>query len=249
MGKFIVIEGTDCSGKETQSKLIVEKLNESFEQYKNKFEEYGLIDALDSFYSNLFDLLKDLNIFSEESLQDVESTLNQLKEKIKNIDVKEILSKLSKIFGEDIEEKIKELDFEKNIEELKEIFSKYTLDEIMNEQRDNILGIFLDLQEKMESLQDDILDKIDEKKLKIKERLEESEIFSQFSKYIDSMEEISQMLENNKDNMMEKLFEVLDKIDSLVDINELKEKLGEIPDFSEIKEFSPETHFWDYTFS
>ncbi len=27
MGKFIVIEGTDCSGKETQSKLIVEKLN------------------------------------------------------------------------------------------------------------------------------------------------------------------------------------------------------------------------------
>ena len=28
MGKFIVIEGTDCSGKETQSKLIVDKLNE-----------------------------------------------------------------------------------------------------------------------------------------------------------------------------------------------------------------------------
>ena len=28
MGKFIVIEGTDCSGKETQSKLIVEKLTE-----------------------------------------------------------------------------------------------------------------------------------------------------------------------------------------------------------------------------
>ena len=27
MGKFIVIEGTDCSGKETQSKLLVEKLN------------------------------------------------------------------------------------------------------------------------------------------------------------------------------------------------------------------------------
>ena len=26
MGKFIVIEGTDCSGKETQSKLLVEKL-------------------------------------------------------------------------------------------------------------------------------------------------------------------------------------------------------------------------------
>ena len=28
MGKFIVIEGTDCSGKETQSKLLVEKLDE-----------------------------------------------------------------------------------------------------------------------------------------------------------------------------------------------------------------------------
>ena len=28
MGKFIVIEGTDCSGKETQSKLLVEKLKE-----------------------------------------------------------------------------------------------------------------------------------------------------------------------------------------------------------------------------
>ena len=28
MGKFIVIEGTDCSGKETQSKLLVEKLND-----------------------------------------------------------------------------------------------------------------------------------------------------------------------------------------------------------------------------
>lgn len=28
MGKFIVIEGTDCSGKETQSKLLVEKLTE-----------------------------------------------------------------------------------------------------------------------------------------------------------------------------------------------------------------------------
>ena len=26
-GKFIVIEGTDCSGKETQSTLLVEKLN------------------------------------------------------------------------------------------------------------------------------------------------------------------------------------------------------------------------------
>lgn len=29
MGKFIVIEGTDCSGKETQSKLLVEKLTHS----------------------------------------------------------------------------------------------------------------------------------------------------------------------------------------------------------------------------
>lgn len=28
-GKIIVIEGTDCSGKETQSKLLVEKLNEA----------------------------------------------------------------------------------------------------------------------------------------------------------------------------------------------------------------------------
>ena len=28
MGKFIVIEGTDCSGKETQSKKIVKKLND-----------------------------------------------------------------------------------------------------------------------------------------------------------------------------------------------------------------------------
>ncbi len=28
MGKFIVIEGTDCSGKETQSKLLVEKLEQ-----------------------------------------------------------------------------------------------------------------------------------------------------------------------------------------------------------------------------
>ena len=28
MGKFIVIEGTDCSGKETQSKLLVEKLKD-----------------------------------------------------------------------------------------------------------------------------------------------------------------------------------------------------------------------------
>ena len=27
MSKLIVIEGTDCSGKETQSKLLVEKLN------------------------------------------------------------------------------------------------------------------------------------------------------------------------------------------------------------------------------
>ena len=26
-GKLIVIEGTDCSGKETQSKLLVKKLN------------------------------------------------------------------------------------------------------------------------------------------------------------------------------------------------------------------------------
>ena len=28
MGKFIVIEGTDCSGKETQSRLLVEKLTQ-----------------------------------------------------------------------------------------------------------------------------------------------------------------------------------------------------------------------------
>ena len=26
-GKLIVIEGTDCSGKETQTKMLVEKLN------------------------------------------------------------------------------------------------------------------------------------------------------------------------------------------------------------------------------
>ena len=84
-------------------------------KYRNKGIATSLIEKA-------LTLLKDLNIFSEESLQDVESTLNQLKEKIKNIDVKEILSKLSKIFGEDIEEKIKELDFEKNIEELKDYF-------------------------------------------------------------------------------------------------------------------------------
>ena len=31
-GKLIVIEGTDCSGKETQSKLLIEKLrNEGFQ--------------------------------------------------------------------------------------------------------------------------------------------------------------------------------------------------------------------------
>ena len=28
-GKLIVIEGTDCSGKETQSKLLIEKLNKN----------------------------------------------------------------------------------------------------------------------------------------------------------------------------------------------------------------------------
>ena len=27
-GKIIVIEGTDCSGKETQSKRLIERLNE-----------------------------------------------------------------------------------------------------------------------------------------------------------------------------------------------------------------------------
>ncbi len=28
-GKIILVEGTDCSGKETQSKLLVKKLNEN----------------------------------------------------------------------------------------------------------------------------------------------------------------------------------------------------------------------------
>lgn len=32
MGKFIVVEGTDCSGKETQSRLLVEKLTEMGEK-------------------------------------------------------------------------------------------------------------------------------------------------------------------------------------------------------------------------
>ena len=32
-GKLIVIEGTDCSGKETQSKLLEEKLNEVIESF------------------------------------------------------------------------------------------------------------------------------------------------------------------------------------------------------------------------
>ena len=41
MGKFIVIEGTDCSGKETQSKLLVEKLtNMGYKAIRLTFPKY-----------------------------------------------------------------------------------------------------------------------------------------------------------------------------------------------------------------
>ena len=41
MGKFIVIEGTDCSGKETQSKLLVEKLeNLGYKAIRLTFPNY-----------------------------------------------------------------------------------------------------------------------------------------------------------------------------------------------------------------
>ena len=39
MGKFIVIEGTDCSGKETQSKLLVEKLTSRKKSHSYNFSK------------------------------------------------------------------------------------------------------------------------------------------------------------------------------------------------------------------
>ncbi len=40
-GKLIVIEGTDCSGKETQSKLLIERLNsEGYETFTMPFPRY-----------------------------------------------------------------------------------------------------------------------------------------------------------------------------------------------------------------
>ncbi|MBQ8234327.1 MAG: thymidylate kinase, partial [Bacilli bacterium] len=40
-GKLIVIEGTDCSGKETQTNLLIEKLkNDGYNTYKFSFPMY-----------------------------------------------------------------------------------------------------------------------------------------------------------------------------------------------------------------
>ena len=63
MSKFIVIEGTDCSGKETQSKLLVESLNKlgnmvfplinskpSKEKNKNKYNNYNNYQSI-AFYN------------------------------------------------------------------------------------------------------------------------------------------------------------------------------------------------------
>ena len=36
-GKLIVVEGTDCSGKETQTNKLVEKLPEPSEKYRGHF--------------------------------------------------------------------------------------------------------------------------------------------------------------------------------------------------------------------
>ena len=43
MGKIIVIEGTDCSGKETQSKMLVEKLKEK--GYKVKRMSFPMYES------------------------------------------------------------------------------------------------------------------------------------------------------------------------------------------------------------
>ena len=42
-GKIIVIEGTDCSGKETQTRLLVEKLQN--EGYKVKRISFPMYDS------------------------------------------------------------------------------------------------------------------------------------------------------------------------------------------------------------
>lgn len=40
MGKFITIEGTDCSGKQTQSDMLVEKLKKELTVFKSSFPMY-----------------------------------------------------------------------------------------------------------------------------------------------------------------------------------------------------------------
>ena len=62
-GKLIVVEGTDCSGKETQTNLLIEKLrNEGLRVKKYSFpnydDKYGNIDCFDAFFSLLTTAIK-----------------------------------------------------------------------------------------------------------------------------------------------------------------------------------------------
>ena len=78
-GKLIVIEGTDCSGKETQSKLLIEKLNKKkidveYFSYPNYFSPTGKIIGL-PFLGKSY--------LAHELLDDVKE---EVKEKLTNID-------------------------------------------------------------------------------------------------------------------------------------------------------------------
>ena len=211
-------------------KSFTEKLNEEYKEYKDQFDKYGLLDAIKKHYSSLDKLVKDLNIFTPESLQKVEDTFYTLVDTINALDLDQSLLKHlpETSYTKQVIQKMNDLDFNSDIEQIKGFLAEKNLREIIDK-REELLPLVLSLKEKLLSFQ------VFRLKLtgnKIKEDIgTKLGITDELNSYIESIKKLDQIIGEGGKQMNEKIYEQLQKSGLNIDIEQLKNGLVDFPEF------------------
>lgn len=229
--KELIGELKDKSEKFVSKTIVLKSLTEKLnEEYKDQFDKYGLLDAIEKHYSSLAKLVKDLNIFTPESLQKVEETFYNLVKTIKDLDLDQSLLKQlpETSYTSQIIQKMNQLDFKSDIDQIKDFLAKKSLPEIIDK-REELLPLVLSLKEKLLSFQ------VFRLKLtgnKIKEDIgTKLGITDELNSYIESIKRLDEIIGEGGKQMNEKIYEQLQKSGLNIDIEQLKKGLGDFPEF------------------
>lgn len=214
-------------------KNYLEKLGEIDEKIKKEINGTGLEKALDNFYKTL----ADLSFLKIDNLDQVKETFYKIIDAIKKLDEKALLNKLIEIpHTKEVLGELKSKYIDVPVEELKKLLKKLDIE------LDKIPSLPKKIKDEIKIKINDLINKLEDKKLEIKEKIESEEgklkakldeygIPQSIDHYIKSLKDLFNIVKDDiKDIDLKNKFNLLkDKLDE-VDANLLSliEKLKDL---------------------